>query len=68
LLDRDQVCAELGGVPYKFLRSMIRRGLLVEPIKLGPQTARWRRSEVHAALEKLPRGPASGGGHPRKPN
>jgi predicted DNA-binding transcriptional regulator AlpA len=55
LLDIDQVCAFFGGTK-PLHPATIYRGLGKQypvPIKVGPNTNRWRRSECVAALQQM---------------
>jgi predicted DNA-binding transcriptional regulator AlpA len=56
LLDIKEVCRFIGGSrplnPATVYRG-IQAGRFSRPIKLGPFTARWRKSELQADIERL---------------
>jgi predicted DNA-binding transcriptional regulator AlpA len=56
LLDRDATCAFFGGIrpinPATLYRG-IRRGRYPRPVKVGPGSSRWLRSECEAALRAM---------------
>jgi predicted DNA-binding transcriptional regulator AlpA len=56
LLDRDATCAFFGGsrpIHFATLYRGIGAGRYPKPIRVGPNTARWLRSECESALRKL---------------
>jgi len=56
LLDRDAVCAFFGGsrpINPSTLYRGIRRGRYPAPLKIGPGSSRWLRSECQAALQAM---------------
>jgi predicted DNA-binding transcriptional regulator AlpA len=56
LLDRDAVCAFFGGTKPLNAATLyrgIRKGRYPKPVKVGPGSSRWLRSECEAALERL---------------
>lgn len=56
LVDEPTACAILGGADSPIHRSTLWRGCkngrYPKPIKVGPGTNRWRRSELLAVIEK----------------
>lgn len=56
LLDCRTVCAMIGGTrpidPATLYRS-IKRGALPAPVKVGPNSSRWLRREIEAALAAM---------------
>jgi predicted DNA-binding transcriptional regulator AlpA len=56
LLDMGAVCRLFGGTrpldPSTIYKG-IRRGRFPKPVSIGPQTARWLRSECLSALERI---------------
>ena len=56
LLDRREVCRLFGGTkpidPATLYRG-IRRGHFPRPVKVGPGSSRWLRSECEAALQAM---------------
>jgi predicted DNA-binding transcriptional regulator AlpA len=50
LLDCDAVCAFFGGIHHSTLYRGIRKGWYPPPIKVGPNTSRWFRSECWEAF------------------
>jgi predicted DNA-binding transcriptional regulator AlpA len=56
LLDRDEVCRLFGGTrpihPATLYRGA-RTGRYPRPVKVGPGTSRWLRSECEAALAAM---------------
>jgi predicted DNA-binding transcriptional regulator AlpA len=63
LLDRGEVCRFLGGTkpinPATLYRG-IRQGRYPKPVKVGPGSSRWLRSEVEAALRVMVEGRCHG--------
>jgi predicted DNA-binding transcriptional regulator AlpA len=61
LLDRREVCRFFGGTrplnPATLYRG-IRRGHFPAPVKVGPGSSRWLRSECEAALQAMAEGRA----------
>jgi len=61
LLDRREVCRFFGGTrplnPATLYRG-IRKGRYPEPIKVGPGSSRWLRTECEAALAQMAEGRA----------
>jgi predicted DNA-binding transcriptional regulator AlpA len=61
LLDRDAVCRLIGGnrpINAATLYRGIRRGRYPRPVKVGPGSSRWLRSECESALQSLIEGRA----------
>ena len=61
LLDRDAVCCFFGGnrrINAATLYRGIRKGRYPKPIKVGPGSSRWLRSECESALQSLIEGRA----------
>jgi predicted DNA-binding transcriptional regulator AlpA len=56
LLDRREVCRFFGGTrplnPATLYRG-IRKGHFPKPVKVGPGSSRWLRSECEAALQAM---------------
>ena len=56
LLDRDATCRFFGGSkpinPATLYRG-VRRGRYPKPVKVGPGSSRWLRSECEAALAQM---------------
>jgi predicted DNA-binding transcriptional regulator AlpA len=56
LLDRDEACRFFGGTrpinPATLYRG-IRKGRYPSPVKIGPSSSRWLRSECEAALKTM---------------
>jgi predicted DNA-binding transcriptional regulator AlpA len=56
LLDLRAVCALIGGTrpinPATLYRN-VRKGLYPRPLKIGPNSSRWLRVEVEAALARM---------------
>jgi predicted DNA-binding transcriptional regulator AlpA len=60
LLDITALCARLGGSRPCHPTTVYRRvqdGSLPRPVRVGPRMARWRASEIDAALANLKPGP-----------
>jgi predicted DNA-binding transcriptional regulator AlpA len=61
LLDRREVCRFFGGTrplnPATLYRG-IRNGHFPKPVKVGPGSSRWLRSECEAALAQMAEGRA----------
>jgi predicted DNA-binding transcriptional regulator AlpA len=59
LMNIRETCIFFGGkdspLDPSTLYKGIRLGRFPKPIKIGPQTSRWRRSECEAALARLQR-------------
>jgi predicted DNA-binding transcriptional regulator AlpA len=59
LLDRREVCRFFGGTkpldPATLYRG-IRKGRYPKPVKVGPGSSRWLRSECEAALQAMAEG------------
>jgi predicted DNA-binding transcriptional regulator AlpA len=53
LLDLKAVCAFFGGIDPSTAYRNIKRGLYPKPVKVGPNTSRWLRSECEAALRAM---------------
>ena len=56
LLDRNAACAFFGGsrpINAATLYRGIRHGRYPQPVKVGPGSSRWLRSECEAALERM---------------
>ena len=56
LLDRKAACAFFGGtkpIDVATLYRGIRRGRYPRPVKVGPGSSRWLRSECEAALQAM---------------
>lgn len=56
LLDIEQVCTFFGGSKPLHAATIYRgvaSGIYPKPVKIGPNTNRWLRSECAAALQKL---------------
>jgi predicted DNA-binding transcriptional regulator AlpA len=56
LLDRDATCRFFGGskpLNAATLYRGIRKGRYPKPIKVGPGSSRWLRTECEAVLERL---------------
>jgi predicted DNA-binding transcriptional regulator AlpA len=56
LLDRDATCAFFGGsrpIHFATLYRGIKAGRYPKPIFVAPNSARWRRSECQAALNRI---------------
>jgi len=61
LLDRDEACRFFGGnrpINAATLYRGIRLGRYPQPIKIGPGSSRWLRSECEAALRAMVEGRA----------
>jgi predicted DNA-binding transcriptional regulator AlpA len=61
LFDRDAACAFFGGtrpINVATLYRGIRRGRYPRPVKVGPGSSRWLRSECEAALQAMVEGRA----------
>jgi predicted DNA-binding transcriptional regulator AlpA len=59
LLDRADVCRYFGGtrpINAATLYRGIRRGRYPRPVKIGPGSSRWLRSECEAALQAMVEG------------
>lgn len=52
LLNAEETCTALGNINIATLYRGIRAGRFPAPLKLGPGTSRWLRSEVLAVLEQ----------------
>jgi predicted DNA-binding transcriptional regulator AlpA len=56
LLDKGEVCRYFGGTrpinPSTLYRG-IRQGRFPQPVKVGPGSSRWLRSECEAALREM---------------
>jgi predicted DNA-binding transcriptional regulator AlpA len=59
LLDLKETCSFFGGLHGATLYRGIRKGRYPAPIKIGPNTSRWLRSECTAALERMIAGRAA---------
>ena len=62
LLDRAAVCRLLGGnrpLNASTLYRGIRQGRYPKPVKVGPGSSRWLRSECESALQAMVNGRAS---------
>jgi predicted DNA-binding transcriptional regulator AlpA len=61
LLDRNAVCAFFGGTrpinPATLYRG-VRQGRYPKPVKVGPGSSRWLRSECEAVLAQMAEGRA----------
>ena len=61
LLDRDATCRFFGGTrpinPATLYRG-VRKGTYPAPVKVGPGSSRWLRSECEAALAQMAEGRA----------
>jgi predicted DNA-binding transcriptional regulator AlpA len=53
LLDCDTVCAFFGSIHSATLYRGIAAGRYPAPIKIGPNTSRWLRSECEASLAAM---------------
>jgi predicted DNA-binding transcriptional regulator AlpA len=56
LLDKREVCAFFGGskpIDSATLYRNIRKGRYPRPVKVGPGSSRWLRSECEAALSTM---------------
>jgi predicted DNA-binding transcriptional regulator AlpA len=56
LLDRNAACEFFGGsrpINAATLYRGIRRGRYPQPVKIGPGSSRWLRSECDAALQRM---------------
>jgi predicted DNA-binding transcriptional regulator AlpA len=53
LFTKHEVCRFFGGINPATLYRGIRAGRYPQPIKVGPGTSRWLRSECEAALAKM---------------
>jgi predicted DNA-binding transcriptional regulator AlpA len=56
LLDRREVCRYFGGsrpINPSTLYRGIRQGRFPKPLKVGPGSSRWLRSECEAALQSM---------------
>jgi predicted DNA-binding transcriptional regulator AlpA len=58
LLDRTAVCRFFGGLNASTLYRGIRQGRYPRPVKVGPGSSRWLRSECESALQTLIEGRA----------
>jgi predicted DNA-binding transcriptional regulator AlpA len=61
MLDRKAVCAWFGGtkpIDASTLYRGIRQGRYPRPVKVGPGSSRWLRSECVAALQRMVEGRA----------
>jgi predicted DNA-binding transcriptional regulator AlpA len=62
LLDRDATCSFFGGTrplnPATLYRG-IRKGRYPKPVKVGPGSSRWLRTECEAALQCMVEGRAA---------
>ena len=61
LLDRPAVCRFFGGsrpIDAATLYRGIRQGRYPRPVKVGPGSSRWLRSECEAALQRMVEGRA----------
>jgi predicted DNA-binding transcriptional regulator AlpA len=59
MLDRKAVCAWFGGtkpIDASTLYRGIRAGRYPKPVKVGPGSSRWLRSECEAALQRMIQG------------
>jgi predicted DNA-binding transcriptional regulator AlpA len=62
LLDRASVCRVFGGtkpIDASTLYRGIRKGLYPKPVKVGPGSSRWLRSECESALQAMVQGRVS---------
>ncbi len=61
LLDRDEACRFFGGTrplnPATLYRG-VRKGRYPAPVKVGPGSSRWLRSECETALQAMVQGRA----------
>jgi predicted DNA-binding transcriptional regulator AlpA len=56
LLDVDAACAFIGGsrpIHPSTLWRFVKSGRISRPIRLGPQSVRWRRSELERDIERM---------------
>jgi predicted DNA-binding transcriptional regulator AlpA len=53
LLPLKEVCRLFGGIDASTIYRNIHRGVIPAPIKVGPNTSRWLRSECEAALAAM---------------
>jgi predicted DNA-binding transcriptional regulator AlpA len=61
LLDKQAVCRMFGGtkpINTATLYRRIRKGRYPQPVKVGPGSSRWLRSECEAALQAMVNGRA----------
>jgi predicted DNA-binding transcriptional regulator AlpA len=58
LLDRAEVCRFFGSLNASTLYRGIRQGRYPRPVKVGPGSSRWLRSECESALQKMVEGRA----------
>jgi predicted DNA-binding transcriptional regulator AlpA len=59
LLDRAAVCHFFGGLNASTLYRGIRQGRYPRPVKVGPGSSRWLRTECEAALRLMVEGRAA---------
>jgi predicted DNA-binding transcriptional regulator AlpA len=62
MLDKEGVCSLFGGtrpINASTLYRGIRQGRYPKPVKVGPGSSRWLRSECEAALRSMVEGRAS---------
>jgi predicted DNA-binding transcriptional regulator AlpA len=55
-LDEDAACAFIGGskpIHPSTLWRGVKAGRFSRPIKIGPQSVRWRRSELQRDIERM---------------
>ena len=53
--DLETVCYRLGNAAPEYVRQLIKRGLLPNPIKIG-ELQRWKWADVELAIESVTRG------------
>ena len=58
LLDKAGACHFFGGINPATLYRGIRQGRFPRPVKVGPGTSRWLRSECEAVLQGMVEGRA----------
>jgi predicted DNA-binding transcriptional regulator AlpA len=56
LLRKREVCHRLGGIHPATLHRGIRQGRYPKPVKVGPGSSRWLRSEIEACLRAMVEG------------
>jgi len=58
LLDRAEVCRFFGSLNASTLYRGIRQGRYPKPVKVGPGSSRWLRSECESVLQAMVEGRA----------
>jgi predicted DNA-binding transcriptional regulator AlpA len=53
LLSKRETCYFFGGINPATLYRGIRQGRFPKPVKVGPGTSRWLRSELEAVLQAM---------------